>query len=361
MVSGAATTRLDPRLLDPVFEQLERRVVAGHVPAAALAIGDAEGEIRSQTFGSRGRRPIDIDNYFFLASLTKPIFATALMQLVEDGRLDLHASLAAYLPEFDAPEKRKVTTWHLLTHTSGLPDIPTELIRRERPSLKRMTDMALNALPHFEPGTRWEYCTASYYVMGEVMRRLSGLHYRRFLKERLFQPLDMHTTFDPRRKGRPIVPVRGINADSRLRRFLLLRYVVSIAPPGGGLFGTLGDLLTFGAAVLRPRRVGARLLPLNPETIELMSEDHTRGTVSGVVEGIERTVHFGLGWTKPTLMDDRPGSARVIGHGGATGTSLWIDPEAKLVFVYFTNQWDPDRAPQLEALAGVYRALGGAR
>jgi CubicO group peptidase (beta-lactamase class C family) len=87
-----------------------------------------------------------------------------------------------------------------------------------------------------------------------------------------------------------------------------------------------------------------------------MSRDHTRG-LPGSVEGSERRVRFGLAWNKPTLMEELPGSPQVIAHGGATGTSLWIDPAANLVFVYFTNQWAPDRSPQHEALRGVYAAL----
>lgn len=356
MASGTVGARLDPRLLGPVFARLEQRVADGRVPGAALAIGDAEGALRSQTFVSGPRRRLDRDSLFFLASLTKPIVATGIMQVVEEGRLDLHAPLARYLAEFDVPEKRRVTTWHLLTHTSGVPDIPTEFIRRRRPSAAEMTRLALTGSLRFEPGTRWEYCSASYYLMGELIRRLTGIDYVEYLQQRLFQPLGMVATFDPRRRGRPIVPIKGVGADNPLTRFLLLRYVVSIAPPGGGLFGTLDDLLTFGAALLRPRRSERGHVPLEPETVALMGEDHTRG-LPGVFHGEERPVHFGLGWNKPTLMGDVPGSAGVIAHGGATGTSLWIDPDAGLVFVYFTNQWEPDRSPQMEALAGVYEVL----
>ncbi len=358
MPDRAISARPDPRLLDDVFARLDERVRAGHVPAAALAVGDASGPIRRQTFAAGSS--VDPESFFFLASLTKPIFATAVMQLVEEGRLGLHEPLARHLLEFATADKERVTTWHILTHTSGIPDVLPEVIRRERPSARRMTDLALTAPLRFQPGTRWEYCSASYYVLAKLIERLTGLTYRRYLAERLFSPLGMETTFDPRRRGRPIVPVRGVGAEGRIRRYLLLRYVVSIAPPGGGLFGTLDDLLRFGAALLRPQRRDGRHLPLAPETIALMGEDHTRG-LPGVVEGEERPVHFGLGWNKPTLSTGLPGSERTIGHGGATGTSMWIDPDAELVFVYFTNQWDPDRSPEREALEGVYEALAAAR
>jgi serine-type D-Ala-D-Ala carboxypeptidase len=356
MASGIDTARLDPQLLEPAFSGLERRVLAGDVPGAALAIGDADGVIRSEAYARRTRDRVDRGSLFFLASLTKPIFATALMQLVEEGLLDLSVPVVDYLPEFHGGGREAVTTWHLLTHTSGVPDTPPELIRSERPSAQRMTSLVLTSPLRFEPGTRWEYCSASFYIMGEVMRRVSGMDYQSFMQQRLFEPLAMSTTFDPRSDRRRIVPVRGVGADNAIKRYLLLRYVVSIAQPGGGLFGTLDDIISFGAAILRPRDGRRGPVPLAPETIALMGQDHTRG-LPGLIEGEERRVNFGLGWNKPTLMGTLPGSPEVIGHGGATGTSLWVDPAAGLVFVYFTNQWAPDRAPELEALRNVYAAL----
>jgi CubicO group peptidase (beta-lactamase class C family) len=254
MASGPATARLDAQRLDPVFDQLERSVRAGHVPAAALAIGDAEGPIRSQTFTSDAGRSIDRESLFFLASLTKPIFATAMMQLVEDGRLDLHAPLAGYMPEFGGPQKRAVTTWHLLTHTSGVPDILPEVIRRDRPSARRMTQLTLRAPLRFEPGSRWEYCSASYYVMAELMRRITGVHYRRYLAERLFAPLGMNDTAFS-------VPASKLDrlASSYWTNFETGEFEVFddvddsrwARPPvfesgAGGLVSTVDDLLAFG-------------------------------------------------------------------------------------------------------------------
>lgn len=174
----------------------------------------------------------------------------------------------------------------------------------------------------------------------------------------MLEPLGMQATFDPRGAGRPIVAVEGIGLDSRLVRFLALRYLAGAALPGGGLFGTLDDLLRFGAALLRPTNDGRRHVPLAPRTIALMGEDQLHG-LPGMYDGEERPVHFGLGWGKPTLMRALPGSGQVVSHGGATGTRLWIDPHAGLVFVFFTNRWSPDRSTEVEALRGTYLALEG--
>lgn len=356
MPSPTVRPRLAPEALDSVFDGLRDRVAAGDIPAAALAVGDAEGGIRSETFAARPRERIDPQSNFFLASLTKPIVATAAMQLVEAGSLDLHEPIARHLPQFATAPKDQVTLRHLLTHTSGVYDIPIDTIRRERPSAARMTQLTMDAPLNFAPGTRWEYCSSSFYLIGLLIEKASGLRYPDYLRQRLFEPLGMQTTFDPRGSGRRLVRVHGVGADNRLVRFLMLRYLASIAVPGGGLWGTLDDLLRFGAASMRPRATDTGYLPLSPATAALMMEDHVDGVV-GEVDGETKPVHFGLGWGKPTLMREVPGSPRVVSHGGATGTRLWIDPDHELVFVFFTNQWDPNREPEIEALAGTYRAL----
>jgi CubicO group peptidase (beta-lactamase class C family) len=170
----------------------------------------------------------------------------------------------------------------------------------------------------------------------------------------------MEATYDPRGLKRPIVAVQGAGVDSRLMRFIVLRYLAGIALPGGGLFGTLDDLLRFGAGTLRPRREGGRYAPLSPESIALMRQDQLGDGVPGEFDGEERSVHFGLGWGKPTLMRTLPGSSAVVSHGGATGTRIWVDPEAQLVIVFFTNQWSADRGPETEAIEGIYEQIASA-
>jgi CubicO group peptidase (beta-lactamase class C family) len=349
-------SRLDPAALDDVFARLSERVSSKDIPSAALAVGDSLGEIRSAAFAGDGRR-VSTDAMFFLASVTKPIFATAFMQLVDAGKVDLDTPIARFIPEFaNAPDKADVTARHLLTHTSGVPDVTPETIRRSRPSAAGMTKLAIESALKFKPGTRYEYCTATFYLLARIMEKVSGETYVGYLQKHVLDPLGMRSTFDPRRSGRQLVAVHGAGVNNRLMRFLVLRYLASSALPGGGLFGTLDDLLRFGAATLAPHRQDDGYVPLSPDAIALMQEDQLHG-VPGMYDGEEHSVHFGLSWGKPTLMRDLPGSKRVVSHGGATGTRLWIDPDADLVIVFFTNQWGPDRGPEMEAIRGIYEAL----
>lgn len=354
---GSATTALrdDPARLDSIYAGLREHVARGTVPAAALAIGDSNGEIRSESFGGR-RGPVSPDSYFFLASVTKPIFATAFMQLVEEGKVDLDEPISRWITEFAAGDKARVTARHLLTHTSGVPDFPVEQLARQRPSYEKMLRATAAAPLHHEPGTWYEYCTATFVLLAAIIERLSGIRYREYLHKRVLAPLDMHSTFDPRRAGRPIVPVEGIGVDNRIIRFLMLRYMAGAALPGGGLFGTVGDLTRFGAALLRPRQVNGHAIPIARATFDQMGEDQLRG-ITGIYDQTERPVHQGLGWGKPNLMHELPGSPRVVSHGGASGTRLWIDPDIDLVFVYFTNRWGADRSAESDVLRGVYRAI----
>jgi CubicO group peptidase (beta-lactamase class C family) len=354
---SATRLRDEPARLERVFARVGERVASGALPAAAIAVGDADGLIGRATFSSEAR-PLDPESNFFLASVTKPIIATAFMQLVEDDLIGLHQPIADFEPSMRSGGREKVTPWHVMTHTSGLADLEPSMIARKRPNAAQMTRMVLESPVRFEPGSRWEYCSASFYVLTTLIERLSGMPYVRFIDERLERPLGMEATFDPRRAGRPIVAVHGIGVDSWWRRRLVLRYMARAALPGGGMFGTLDDLARFGAATLRPRVVGERLVPLRDETIALMAEDQTRGLI-GEDDGEVGPIYHGLGWGKPTLMRrwDTPGSERVVSHGGASGTRLWIDRDAGLVFVFFTNQWSANRVTENEALLGTYEAM----
>lgn len=351
---------VDPETLDHAFDRLSQEVDAGGTAIAAVAVGDASGTVRKALYSGPGLKRHDADSIFYLASVTKPIFATAVMQVVEEGQLELHEPIARHLPEFRGdPQRERVTLWHLLTHTSGLDDGSTEMIFRERPRHDRLIARSLAAEIRFEPGSRYQYTSASFFVMEELCRRVTGEAPEDFLANRILEPLGMqHTGYDPRGRGRRIVPVSGVGANNPITRYLMVRFMVAMSHPGGGLFGTLDDLVHFGAAWLSPQRTdGGRWLPLAPETAALMGEDQLHG-LPGLSDGEETSMHHGLAWQKPTLMKNLPGGPDVIDHGGASGTRLWIDPANQLVFVYFTAEWNPSREIERRTLRDVYDALG---
>ena len=142
--------RLDAARLDAAFAVVARQVADGQVPSAVLAVADADGIIRADAWSGRDRTTIEA--IYLLASITKPIVATAVMQLVERGLLVLSTPIKRYLPEFepssgslDATGHEPITAQHLLTHTSGMIDIDEDLLSRERPDRARLFEIACTA------------------------------------------------------------------------------------------------------------------------------------------------------------------------------------------------------------------------
>ena len=172
------------------------QVGRGDVPSAVLAVANREGLVRVEAFS--GADAAAADSIYLLASISKPITATAVMQLVERGLLVLSAPVQRYLPEFVAPPvsvgqpgAEAVTCWHLLTHTSGLVDMESELLNRERPDRERLLEIACTSPLRFAPGTRFEYNSLSFALLGEVIARLAGRDYPEVLAAELFGPLGM--------------------------------------------------------------------------------------------------------------------------------------------------------------------------
>ena len=133
------------------------------------------------------------------------------------------------------------------------------------------------------------------------------------------------------------------------------RYFSSLAAPGGGLWSTAADLITFGQALLRGGRYAGYHL-LGPAAIATMTRLHTHG-LAEIVDGRPQPFDYGLGWAKPSADGSVLGSERSHGHSGITGTLFWVDPEWDLVFVFLTNRWGLEQNTARRVLNAVYGAL----
>ena len=239
--------RLD---LEAAREVAARAVHDGSLPGLVFGVIDAAGrrEIAAVPGPGTEVRP---DSIFFVASVTKAIVATALMRYVDEGRLDLHAPLATYLPGFRGAGREALSAWHVLTHTSGLPDTDIEAMRRERPSYARFVARVRAATPAWPPGSRYEYNSSAWLLLSETMARLSTMPFPRALERRLTGPLGMtDTTFDPRYARQRLVAMSGFGIRTRITGEVLLRFLARATLPGGGMFSTVGDLLRLGSALL---------------------------------------------------------------------------------------------------------------
>jgi CubicO group peptidase (beta-lactamase class C family) len=355
----ALSLSIDPARLQRAVAVAEEAVRNGPYPSAVIAVANAETTLLTHTVSHPERAPVREDGIFLLASITKPIVATAIMRLVEEGRLLLNDPVVKYIPEFGQFGKQAVSVWHILTHTSGLEEAHWwEQLYQQRAPIEAFLPAVCQSPLRFEPGTRYEYCSLSFVILGELIARLGGLPYPEYLQEHIFAPLGMNdTSFAPAgaQQARAI-HVYGMGEEAiepSARRFV--DHFVSVAAPGGGLWSTAADLVRFGQAFLRGGRSGDYQL-LSPAAIEVMTRLHTGGLVE-ILEHKPAPASYGLGWGKPGAAGATLASPRAYEHGGATGTRLHIDPEWDLVFVFLTNCWGIQGDASQRALNTVYGAL----
>lgn len=359
------TRRLDPDALERAFDLAREQVADGSVPFAILAVANADGVVRAEAFPGPRAPGIGLDTICLLASITKPVVATAIIQLVAEGRVALDDGIDRFEPELVAPGAAHVTIWHLLTHTSGIPDFDLEELLATRPDRRELLRRAATSELRFAPGSRYEYVSSSFELLAAVIERVRGEPLEAALRRTIFGPLGMaDTTFAP--SGRRFLRVAPLAAatgpeptaawgprPSSLRE---ARYFAGLALAGAGLFASASDLVRFGRAMLRGGELdGARILP--PAYVELMTREQTVGGL-GAAADPPASEHYALGWSKPDPRTS-PASPAAFGHGGATCTRLWVDPEHDLVVVYLSGVLGIPHRPLDAVLATVYAALQG--
>jgi CubicO group peptidase (beta-lactamase class C family) len=288
------------------------------------------------------KKLMEVDTLFWIASVSKPITATAVMMLVDGGRVRLDDPVEEYLPEF-APQiialvsggsqvvlqrpQHAITVRHLLSHTGGLSfassiEFPTLDLY---PLATRVQSYALQPLL-FEPGSDWSYSNAGINTAARIVEIVSRMPFQEFLQERLFAPLGMKdTTFWPTRAqlARLAKSYKPNSAGTDLEETVVtqLRYPLTdrahrYPMPAGGLFSTAGDLARFCQMILNGGSLGNELY-LKEASIQEMS----RGQLdAGAFKNIPSVYGnaYGLGWFL--------GPAGVFGHPGAYSNDIRVDP-----------------------------------
>jgi uncharacterized protein YbbC (DUF1343 family) len=310
---------------------VEAALRRGELPGCVIAVGDHAGLRYLEAFGERtSGEPMTIDTRFDLASLTKPIAtAASLMLLAERGQLELGAPAARYLPELELPDKRAIRIEQLLLHTSGLPKV-NPLAALEQGKARGVRAIAGERLLA-APGARFEYSDLGFILLGEIVERVSGSGLDTFARQGLFEPLGMRDTdFRPAAGARRCAPteerdgltIRGVVDDPRAYR---LGGVAGHA----GLFASATDLARFAQMLLRQGELdGVRVLS-EQSVAELLRPRRLRGATRTLGFDVQSSYALGRG----QLM-----SERAVGHGGYTGTSLWLDPEHDLFVVLLSNR-----------------------
>jgi CubicO group peptidase (beta-lactamase class C family) len=326
-------------------------VAKGALASGVLAVATSDEVVRLEAFG-----PVATDSIFLIASITKPIFATSVMRLVERGHALLNEPIARHVPEFAANGKQDVRLWHLLTHTSGLDEASVMQAQgSERWEWASFLERTCAAPLKFLPGSRFSYCSPPFMVMADMVRRLTGTDHANYLREAVLEPLGMRdTSFTPPDSAR-VVPV----LDPPWRDEQEQAGWIGLQNPAGGLWSTAADVVRFGQLLLHDGELdGYRVLA--PATLRTMTTLQTAGVPSITGAG-EFLSYHGLGFSKAGPDSERGPSPELrspagFGHGGATGTYLWVEPEFDLVFVFLTNRWLQDDTTLKRALNATIAA-----
>jgi CubicO group peptidase (beta-lactamase class C family) len=355
--------RLDTDALDRAFALAARQVEDGIVPFVILGVANAAGTIRLEAVPPRDGTPLGAGAVCLLASITKPIVTTTVLRLVQDGRFSLNAPLATWLPELAAAGHPTITAWHVLTHTTGLGEVAVEELLLQGGGRAELLRRTIAQPSEATPGSRFKYVTCTWELVAEAVERATGSPLDELVRDNVLDPLGMtDTVFDPRPdRAARMAPVRVGGWDSgpltealdpALAEQLVGGYI-GLRMAGGGLWSTAADLLRFGRAMLgRGELDGEHVLA--PAFVDLATREVT---IDGLGPSPDRLVddHYAIGWGKRGAAS--PASASAFGHGGKSGTRLWVDPEHDLVFVYLTGVWGLPTTPIDAAMNAVYAAV----
>jgi SSS family transporter len=350
---------LDAAQLDRIDALVEADIAAGNLPGCVVAIGRSGALARVKTYGQRQveptPEPMTADTVFDMASLTKPIAtATSIMILVERGQVRLRNPVAEYIPEFAQNGKAAITVEQLLTHQSGLiPDNP--LADYEDGPVKAWERM-LALKPRETPGTKFVYSDVNFMILGELIRRVTGSTVDEFAAANIFRPLEMNDTgYRPgellRQRTAPTEKRDGkmIRGDVHDPRAFLLGGVAGHA----GLFSDAADLAKYCNAFLAGARPGdGSPIVMSRATLAEMLRPRE-------IAGQRRA----LGWDVRSQFSSNRGelySSRAFGHGGFTGTAMWIDPELDLFVIFLSNRLHPDGTGNVNPLAGRIGTIAAA-
>jgi uncharacterized protein YbbC (DUF1343 family)/CubicO group peptidase (beta-lactamase class C family) len=321
---------------------VEAALAEQRLPGAVVVVGRRDGVVFKRAYGRRAIIPAPLpmteDTIFDLASLTKPMVTASLIQyLIEGGRLKLDDRVSKYVPEFGSRGKKGITVRQLLTHTGGLPIVNPLEDYAEGPvrGLQRVLDTRLE----FAPGERYHYGDLGYITLGVLIERIAGESLDRLATRILFEPLGMRETgYRPSRsllsriaptelaEERPIPLIHGDVHDPRAH---LLGGVAGNA----GIFSTAADVARFARFMLGEGELdGVRVLS-RASIQELTRPEHLPGAVRSAGWDVKSA------YSKPR---GRHFSARAFGHGGYTGTSLWLDPELDLFVSFSSNRVHPN-------------------
>ena len=347
----APVAGFDLAALGRIDDVVAEAIKAKQLPGAVVVVGRGDQVVFRKAYGQRAIQPspepMTLDTIFDMASLTKVVATTpAVMKLVEQGRIRLTDPVAQFIPEFAKYGKDRVTVRDLMTHMSGLrPDVDVsfEWVGYQE-AIRLATEEVLTA----PPGRRFVYSDINYFLLAEIVARVSKQPFADFVQQELYKPLGMKDTmFTPPAslvpriaptqsctqygwpcEGPDMKMLRGVVHDPTARR-------MGGVAGHAGLFSTAADLVLYARMLLGGGAIGSTRV-LAPLTVARMTSPATPAGEPNV---------RGLGWDMDSSYSANRGELLPLGsfgHTGFTGTSLWIDPATRVFVIFLSNRVHPD-------------------
>ncbi|WP_146503112.1 serine hydrolase domain-containing protein [Rubinisphaera italica] len=307
------------------------------------------------------------DSLFLIASLTKPVIATAILKLVELGKLSLNQRLSEILPEWNRGEKRRITIRQLLCHASGLPDqLPENLeLRDQQATLDEFYQRVIDVSLDYPPGTSSRYQSMGYLVLAKVVEKLTRLSLEEFIHLQIFIPLGMNNSFlgIPASANSTALLNRVVDVDLPEEQLELTGnwnsdYWRSLGAPWGGMLSTSADMLKFCVEMTKIQRGAGTILS------SASLKEAYQPQLSFFEQMSEREKNYrswGLGWRHnwkahpETFGDTLP--ENVIGHWGATGCLMWIDLDTNSAAVICTTKPSSQSRVKLVQLSNMVHTV----
>jgi CubicO group peptidase (beta-lactamase class C family) len=341
----------NPPALAGISQAVKKFVDQQQIAGAVTLVADKDRVLHLDAVGLSdiaSKRPMQPDAIFWIASMTKPITATAVMMLESEGKLSVEDPVEKYIPELGLlkttdGKSATVTIRHLLTHTSGMAEISGQQARQAK-TLADVIPMYAAQPLRFTPGERWAYCQSGINTAARVVEVVSGKSFPEFLEERLFGPLRMtDTTFYLREEQLPRLATSYRRTEAGelepAENIILLGKSPTsrdrFPAANGGLFSTAPDYVKFCQLILAGGELDGRRY-LKRESVEKMTTLQTGDLTTGFTPGNG----WGLGWCvvrKPQVVSEAL-SPRSFGHGGAYGTQAWIDPGQNRIYLLMVQR-----------------------
>ncbi|XXY54146.1 serine hydrolase domain-containing protein [Sorangium sp. So ce269] len=341
-------------LIEDVFARVQRRVNDGLFPGATALIARRGLIVGHRAFGNKVAgctEPVTLDTMFDVLSLTKVLAtATAIMVLVQQGRLKLSDPVASYLPRFATNGKASITLLDMLRYSAGL---PVDNQRLDELDDKKVWHAMAETPLEYTPGSSVLYSDLTYRLLGRVVEIVSGTDLSTFARAHIWGPLGMHDTmFKPPPELAPRIAATGTSS----RRGCLVRGEVQDEQDhalGGvtgcdGVFSTAMDIAIFCQMIMSGGSYGGARV-LTPQSVYKLTRNQTpqltaAATDTSPLNNLLLTPK-GLGWEIWTPRFSHGGtrlSPGSFGKAGGTGSFVWIDQARELFGVFLTNHGLPE-------------------